>query len=171
MNVEWRQSSVAAATAMAMERNTWFLGTCSCWGVYKDDVRFISLPYLDTCGPEQDNRAIMNLDSSVDTGRVQFRALHPLPHAVAAHLVGGGHVRGTCLCCGDIVEIGVDLADEHGEGAGYEGAENVRGGGSEPTSAAARGKRWHRGWGRQPISACENGRRVGGRRVFVSPCL
>ena len=63
---------------------------------------------------------------------------------------------GTCLCCGDIVEIGVDLADEHGEEAGYEptteGAENARGGGSEPTSAAARGasERWHRGWGRQP---------------------
>ena len=48
------------------------------------------LPYLDTCGSEQDSRVLMNLDSSVDTGRVQFRALHLLSHAVAAHLVGGG---------------------------------------------------------------------------------
>ncbi len=114
----------------------------------------------------------MNLDSSVDTGRVQFRALHPLPHAVTAHLVGGGgHVGGTCLCCGDIVEIGVDLADEHGEEAGYEGAENARGGGSEPTCAAARGEIGFGGGTGSPTSACENGRRVGGRRVFVSPCL
>ena len=86
-------STVVAVTAMALGRNTWLLGTCSCRGVYNDDVRFITLPYFDTCGSEQDSRVIMNLDSSVDTGRVQFRALHPLPHAVVAHLTGGGARR------------------------------------------------------------------------------
>jgi hypothetical protein len=50
--------------------------TCSCRGVYKDDVRFITLPYLDMCGSEQDNIVIMNLDSSVGwilSGRVHSR--------------------------------------------------------------------------------------------------
>ena len=83
----------------------------------------------------------MELETIDAPGREIYRAVPSMPSYVATHLVGGAIVRGTCLTCGDSVNVGVDMDGVSGIGGAEDDAGEYFGEGSERPTAAIRGER------------------------------
>ena len=146
--------SVAAATERAVARNLWTVGECPCCEWYEDNERIISVPFPERSGFNLDNRLIMDLVETGETGRKLFRSSPAMPDHIVNQMLVGVCVGGTCLTCGNIVTVGTDMEGvDDGElldtASGVAQSPDVGGQGQEPGKGVSSGKRWQRGWGRQ----------------------
>ncbi len=139
---------------LLLARDLWQIGECDCvFDASERNLRIFAFPnagHSDTSMDINNRVAVTQVAGGGDGSGRKSCCVTEMPRWVAEGLAAGLIVGGTCVTCGSLTTIEVDLAGETSVSAGTVGAVQQQGRGSEPPRAAERGERFYRGWGKQP---------------------